>query len=331
MSRKLCITAVDGHTGFLIAELIMTDDNFKNAIGSVIGLTLHPEAPSCKELSNLGVKIVPHKPGRLREMTKTLQETGADAMCLIPPPHPDKFDITSELIEATKQAGVANVCMISSAGCDLAERDKQPRLREFIDLEVLFLAAKGDPNTSTGHSPVVIRPGFYAENLLLYSRQAQEEGLLPLPVGKDHKFAPIALGDVAQVAAHVLTGEGKHGFSDKHRGQLMVLTGPMLTTGDELASAASQALGEELKFENISEAEAKKVLQAQSESDQSEVQYLLEYYSLVREGKTNYISTTAFHDVTGGHPQEPPDFFKVYAQEFHRKRTNKRRKTSGSK
>lgn len=31
--------------------------------------------------------------------------------------------------------------------------------------------------------------------------------------------------DVAQVVAHVLTGEGKHGFSDKHRGQLIVLTG----------------------------------------------------------------------------------------------------------
>jgi hypothetical protein len=36
--------------------------------------------------------------------------------------------------------------------------------------------------------------GFYAENLLLYSKQAQEEGILPLPVGDTHKFAPIALG-----------------------------------------------------------------------------------------------------------------------------------------
>jgi hypothetical protein len=80
-----------------------------------------------------------------------------------------------------------------------------------------------------------------------------------------------------------------------------------------------------------SRAEAKKVLQTQSESDQSELQYLLEYYSLVREGKTNYISTTAFHDVTGGHPQEPPDFFKTYAQEFHPKRSHKKRKLSADK
>ncbi|KAF7172594.1 hypothetical protein CNMCM5623_004765 [Aspergillus felis] len=328
MSRTICVTSVDGHTGFLIAELLLTDETFKSQIKSVTGLTLHPHAEKCKELAKLGVKIVGHEPGRLKHTVQTLQQIGAEVMCLIPPAHKEKFDITMEMIEAAKKAGIANVCFVSSAGCDLAERDKQPHLRSFIDLEAAFMASKGESSTPTGHSPVVIRAGFYAENLLLYSEQAQKEGILPLPVGTNHKFAPIALGDVAQVVAHVLCGKGKHGFADQHRGQLMVLTGPMLTTGDELASAASQALGTDLKFENISEAEAKKVLHSQSESDESELQYLLEYYSLVREGKTNYISTTAFHDVTGGHPQEPVQFFKVYAESFHPKHVAKKRKTS---
>lgn len=77
---------------------------------------------------------------------------------------------------------------------------------------------------------------------MLYAPQAKGEGTLPLPIGKHNKFAPMALGvsycylilisvdltcqqDLAQVVAHVLTGKGKHGFSDAHRGQLMVLTG----------------------------------------------------------------------------------------------------------
>jgi len=302
MSRNVCITAVDGNTGFLIAELILTDK------------------------TKLGAQIVAHKPGKLKEMVETMQQTGADAICLIPPAHKDKYDITVELINATRKANIANVCFLSSAGCDLAEKDKQPRLREFIELETLVLEAKGDQSTSTGHSPVVIRPGFYAENLLLYAPQAQEEGTLPLPIGENHKFPPIALGDVAQVAAHVLSGKGKHGFSDKHRGQLMILTGPMLASGEELATAASQALGVNMEFENVSEFEAKRVLRAQSDNDESEIQYLLEYYSLVREGKTNYISTTAFHDVTGSRPQEPTDFFKIYKDEFQPK---KKRKANG--
>lgn len=123
--------------------------------------------------------------------------------------------------------------------------------------------------------------------------------------------------DVAQVAAHVLSGKGQHGFDDRHRGQLMIVTGPMLATGDELATAASKALGVPMRFDDISEAEARKVLHAQAaHHDDSEKQYLLEYYALVREGKTNYICTTSFHDVTGVHPQEPDAFFKVYAEEF---------------
>jgi hypothetical protein len=77
--------------------------------------------------------------------------------------------------------------------------------------------------------------------------------------------------------------------------------------------------------------EARRILRNQSDIDPSEIQLILEYYSLVREGKTNYISTTAFHDVTGGHPQEPSDFFKTYKDEFLPKKTTKRRKTTDGK
>jgi len=75
-----------------------------------------------------------------------------------------------------------------------------------------------------------------------------------------------------------------------------------------------------------SRAEAKRTLQTQATSDSSELQYLLEYYSLVKEGKTNYISTCAFHDITGQHPQELVDFFKVYAEDFKLRHANKKRK-----
>jgi hypothetical protein len=106
-------------------------------------------------------------------------------------------------------------------------------------------------------------------------------------------------------------------------------TGPLLVDGSELAEAASKALGMEIEYEAISEAEAKTVLKAQArEHDDSEKQYILEYYALVREGKTNYISTTAFHDATGTHPMEPDQFFKVYKEEFRGENgtPNKKRK-----
>lgn len=70
--------------------------------------------------------------------------------------------------------------------------------------------------------------------------------------------------------------------------------------------------------------DARKILDSQEDLDDSEKELLLEYYSLVRAGKTNYISTHSFHDITGKHPQEPADFFKAYSAEFK----PKRRKTS---
>ncbi|KAF6840348.1 hypothetical protein CMUS01_04002 [Colletotrichum musicola] len=69
----------------------------------------------------------------------------------------------------------------------------------------------------------------------------------------------------------------------------------MLSAGEELATAASQALGTKLEFEDITE-----------------------------EGKMSYISTTAFNNVTGTHPTETIDFFKMYSGEFQPSKRVKR-------
>lgn len=173
MSRNVCITAVDGQTGFLIAELILKTPEFFDKVKSVVGLSLHPQAHRAKELHSLGAKIVPHHPGRVREMADTLKKTGCDTICLIPPAHKEKFDITTELIEATKSANVPNVLVISSAGCDYADARKQPRLREFIDIETLAMESKGLTSTATGTSPCIIRllPSPSSPSLILGGRR----------------------------------------------------------------------------------------------------------------------------------------------------------------
>lgn len=86
---------------------------------------------------------------------------------------------------------------------------------------------------------LLLSAGFYIENhLLLHNKQAQGSGKLPLPAGDTHSFAPVALGDVALLAAHILTGEGPHGFNDQHRGQMMVFTGLFLPCGNIIREEA---------------------------------------------------------------------------------------------
>lgn len=140
-------------------------------------------------------------------------------------------------------------------------------------LEALAMQPKGDTSSEkTGHPPCVIRAGFYAEKLLLYAKEAQGQGKLRLPVGEDQKLAPVALGDVAQISACMVTSEDPQGLADDVRGQVIVSTGAywgiamgtgasgvdiasglQLTAGPELAEAASQALGTKMELESIDE------------------------------------------------------------------------------
>lgn len=60
---------------------------------------------------------------------------------------------------------------------------------------------------------------------MLYLKQAQDKGKLPLPIGENHQVAPVALGDVAQITTYVDTSDGPHGLADDVRGQVMVATG----------------------------------------------------------------------------------------------------------
>jgi hypothetical protein len=49
MSRKVCVTA-EGNTGFLIAELLLTNHKFKSKVDSIVGLTMYPKVVKAKEL-----------------------------------------------------------------------------------------------------------------------------------------------------------------------------------------------------------------------------------------------------------------------------------------
>lgn len=160
MSRNLCITTADGQTGHLIAELVLTDDAFASKLKSVTCLSLHPE--KCEDLKELGAVIVPYKSGNLKALVSSFKDSGADTVLLIPPAHESKVKLAVEMIKATREAGIQNTVLLSSAGADLAERDQQPHLREFIDIEALFMETKGLSDTPAATSPCIIRYAPFA-------------------------------------------------------------------------------------------------------------------------------------------------------------------------
>ncbi|GAA6009696.1 hypothetical protein JCM10207_004159 [Rhodosporidiobolus poonsookiae] len=321
--RVVAVVSAESYTGSSVLELLYSDGTYASKFDKLVGITFGaPVSPDVKAIHD-EYRVETLAADELDE--GRIKDLGVDTMLVIPPARKDKLDQVKRLLQLAKQAqSVQNLVLLSSAGADYAERDEQPRLREFIDLEVLAMQPKSDPETGdTGHSPCVVRAGFYLENLLLYSKQAQGEGKLPIPIDSDHKFAPVALGDVAQLLAYIVTSKGEHGLGDDVRGQMIVLTGPQMTAGPELAEAASQALSTKLEFESIKESEAKKVLQREhgDELNAAEVEYLLEYFSLVRAGKTAYCAgRPTFQKLLGTDLEEPTSFFKAYEGNFARKR-----------
>ncbi|KAG1890806.1 hypothetical protein F4604DRAFT_373709 [Suillus subluteus] len=309
MSRSICITAADGQTGHLITELLLSKQ-FRPKFKELFCVTLHPE--KCEDLETMGAKIIAHKHSDPAGLVQSLKESGADTIFMIPPAHAHKLRLARDVLKAVAAADIKNTVLLSAAGTDLAEEKAQPHIRQFTKIETEMMHLRYTGGTEAGTSQCIIRAGYYAENLLLYEKDMKKNGRLRLPIGDVNSFAPVALGDVVKVAANILVSEGPKGLSDRFRGQLITLTGPTMCNGVELAAAASQA-GVNIEFTDTSNTEAKQlVLELDTDADESEKQYLLEYYSLVREGKTNYVSTLDFAPITGEEPTNPPDFFKTY-------------------
>lgn len=130
-------------------------------------------------------------------------------------------------------------------------------------------------------------------------------------------MAPIARIDIARLAASVLTSSSADGFANTHRDQLITCTGPKLYTGTELARLVPNpfSVGKK-KFEDIETLLAKGDIKMHKDIDPSGVEYLLEYYSLVRDGKTNVLSSCAFVNITGEAPQQLKEVMEKCVEQF---------------
>jgi hypothetical protein len=178
--RKICITAADGQTGRLTAELLLSEP-FSSKFASLTLLALNPD--KCEELKELGgekVNVVEWKIGDKKNLLQDLKDAQCDTMFLIPPAHEKKFEAIQELIErAGELKTVQNVVLLSAAGCDVAEQDKQPSIRQFINLEALVMKTKGDTSTGgTGHSPCIIRYVSFLQSSFTQGRVLCGESLV---------------------------------------------------------------------------------------------------------------------------------------------------------
>jgi uncharacterized protein YbjT (DUF2867 family) len=165
---------------------------------------------------------------------------GVERAMLISSSDPAMLEVQSNFIEAARKAGVEHVVKLSGIIAELDSPFRFSRMHAEIEQRL----------EASGMAFTHLRAG---EFMHAYFRQAPSivaKGALFLPM-EDAKIAMIDVGDIAEVAATVLTGSG-------HAGKIYPLTGPEALSMAEVAEKLSAATGKRIQYINVTPDEAKR-------------------------------------------------------------------------
>jgi uncharacterized protein YbjT (DUF2867 family) len=158
---------------------------------------------------------------------------GVGRAMLISSSDPMMLDVQTNFIDAARQAGVKHVVKLSGIMPELDSAFRFARMHGEIEKR---LEASGIAFTH-------LRAG---EFMPAYFRQVPNitaKGAMFLPM-EEARIASIDVGDIAEIAAKVLTGS-------EHEGKTYPLTGPEALTMTEVAEKLSTAAGKTIRYVNV--------------------------------------------------------------------------------
>ena len=169
---------------------------------------------------------------------------GADAVVLVSGSEVGKrVPQHRAVIDAAKDAGVAKLVYTSAPKATTSTLVLAPEHKATEEA----IAASGIP-------AVILRNNWYTENYAADVARAKDTGVVAASVG-DGRIASASRADFADAAAVVLTEDG-------HIGQVYELAGDVAWNFDDLAAAASEVTGREVRYTPLSTAEHAAALEA---------------------------------------------------------------------
>ncbi|MER7839646.1 NAD(P)H-binding protein [Streptomyces sp. NPDC096040] len=143
------------------------------------------------------------------------------------------------VLAAAAEAGVGRVVLLSSQG--VVTRPESPSHGG-------VMRAIEDAVRASGLAWTVLRPGGFASNAYAWAESVRAERTVAAPFA-DVGIPVVDPADIAEVAAVALR-------KDEHTGRVYELTGPALVTPRQQAAAIGAALGEAVRFVELTRAEA---------------------------------------------------------------------------
>jgi uncharacterized protein YbjT (DUF2867 family) len=190
---------------------------------------------------------------------------------LISSADPMMVEVQSNFIDAAAKAGVEHVVKLSGIMPELDSPFRFARMHGEIERRL----------EASGMAFTHLRAG---EFMHAYFRQVPSivaTGRLLLPM-EDARIASIDVGDIAEVAATVLTGPG-------HEGRIYPLTGPEALSMADVADKLSAATGRRIEYVNVPPEEATRARLAAGMSPFA-AEALAELFAERRKGKEAQVS-----------------------------------------
>ncbi|MEU0540580.1 NAD(P)H-binding protein [Nocardia sp. NPDC005978] len=144
-----------------------------------------------------------------------------------------------EVLEVVAAQGVRRVVLLSSQGA--VTRPDSPGYARLLAFEKALAASDLEWT--------VVRPGGFASNSFAWIEPVRTRRTVPAPFG-DVGLPVVAPFDIAAVAVEALRADG-------HHGRAYTVTGPAVVTPREQAEALSAALGEPVRFVELTPEQAR--------------------------------------------------------------------------
>jgi uncharacterized protein YbjT (DUF2867 family) len=293
MAETILITGATGTVGSEVVKQLLS------AKGERKNIKVAARSSNDSTFRNLGVQGLELDYNKPDTLSAAL--SGVDKLFLLTPFQSNMVDLTSNLVNEAKRAGVKYIVKQSVLGADDSEQAITPsRLHRQAEK---VIEESGIPFT-------FLRPNFFMQNFVtFYSNFIKTQGAFYVPAG-DAKASFVDVRDIAAVAVQAL---GKNGES-KHIGKAYDITGAEALSYGEAAEILSKELAKKVNYVNISDEDARKGMKDMG-ADEWTINSMIELFGIARAGYLSEIST-AVKQVTGNKPTTFSQFARNYASAF---------------
>ncbi len=184
------------------------------------------------------VEIVQGDMGQPETLAAALHDI--DRAMLISSSAADMLDVQSNFIDAARKAGVRHVVKLSGIMPELHSVFRFARMHGEIEKRL----------EASGMAFTHLRAGEFMPAYFRQVPMIAAKGAILLPM-ENARIASIDVGDIAEIAADVLTGPG-------HDGKIYPLTGPEALTMTEVAEKLSAATGKTIRYINVAPEDARR-------------------------------------------------------------------------